>query len=278
MHARTRRIGAIGLVAIAIPAVAAGGYAVAAGQPTRSDLASAKNPVGGKGRTLGLTRVTIPAGAQLAAHTHPGTEIARIEHGTLTYTVERNGSVPVYRGDAGSARKLRTLRPGQTARLRARRLDRRAARNGPPCREQHGRARRHPAVEPVPERGAGVVAGVVARAGHGEGRAGRRPPATPARYGRSMTKLGSSDLDVFPLCLGGNVFGWTADARQSFAVLDAYAAAGGNFIDTADSYSAWVPGNTGGESEAIIGEWMAERGNRDRDRRRDEGRARTPAA
>jgi len=79
-----------------------------------------------------------------------------------------------------------------------------------------------------------------------------------------MTKLGSSDLDVFPLCLGGNVFGWTADRDQSFAVLDAYAAAGGNFIDTADAYSAWVPGNSGGESEAIIGEWMAERGNRDR--------------
>jgi quercetin dioxygenase-like cupin family protein len=119
MHARTRRIGAIGLVAVAIPAAAAGGYAVAAGQPTRSDLATAKNPVGGKGRTLGLTRVTIPAGAQLAAHTHPGTEIARIEQGTLTYTVERDGSVPVYRGDAGSARRLRVIRPGQTARLRA---------------------------------------------------------------------------------------------------------------------------------------------------------------
>ncbi|UGS38594.1 aldo/keto reductase [Capillimicrobium parvum] len=79
-----------------------------------------------------------------------------------------------------------------------------------------------------------------------------------------MTKLGASDLDVFPLCLGGNVFGWTADRDQSFAVLDAFAAAGGNFIDTADTYSAWVPGNTGGESEAIIGEWMAARGNRER--------------
>jgi quercetin dioxygenase-like cupin family protein len=119
MHARTRRIGAIGLVAVAIPAAAAGGYAVAAGQPTRADLAEAKNPVGGKGRTLGLVRVTIPAGAQLAAHTHPGTEIARIEAGTLTYTVDRNGSVPVWRGDVGSGRRLRTLRPGQTARLRA---------------------------------------------------------------------------------------------------------------------------------------------------------------
>jgi aryl-alcohol dehydrogenase-like predicted oxidoreductase len=79
-----------------------------------------------------------------------------------------------------------------------------------------------------------------------------------------MTRLASTDLDVFPLCLGGNVFGWTADEEQSFAVLDAYAEAGGNFIDTADVYPAWVPGNSGGESEAIIGAWMAARGNRDR--------------
>jgi aryl-alcohol dehydrogenase-like predicted oxidoreductase len=78
-----------------------------------------------------------------------------------------------------------------------------------------------------------------------------------------MANLGSSDLDVHPLCLGGNVFGWTADRDASFAVLDAYAAAGGNFIDTAAGYSAWVPGNKGGESETIIGEWLAARGNRD---------------
>lgn len=77
------------------------------------------------------------------------------------------------------------------------------------------------------------------------------------------TRLGKTDLHVFPLCLGGNVFGWTADEPQSFAVLDAYAAAGGNFIDTADSYSAWVLGNSGGESEAILGRWMAARGNRE---------------
>ncbi|NUN48370.1 MAG: aldo/keto reductase [Candidatus Brocadiae bacterium] len=70
--------------------------------------------------------------------------------------------------------------------------------------------------------------------------------------------------DVFPICLGGNVFGWTADEAQSFAVLDAYAAAGGNFIDTADMYSAWVAGHDGGESEAIIGRWMEARGCRDR--------------
>jgi aryl-alcohol dehydrogenase-like predicted oxidoreductase len=78
-----------------------------------------------------------------------------------------------------------------------------------------------------------------------------------------MPRITNTDLDVFPLALGGNVFGWTADEAQSFAVLDAYAEAGGNFIDTADSYSAWVPGNSGGESETIIGRWMAERGNRD---------------
>jgi len=79
-----------------------------------------------------------------------------------------------------------------------------------------------------------------------------------------MARIGSMALDVFPLCLGGNVFGWTADERQSFAVLDAYAEAGGNFVDTADAYSVWAPGNSGGESETILGRWMAARGNRDR--------------
>ncbi|MEV6948334.1 aldo/keto reductase [Streptomyces sp. NPDC051172] len=79
----------------------------------------------------------------------------------------------------------------------------------------------------------------------------------------SLRKLGSSGLEVFPLSLGGNVFGWTADEATSFAVLDAYAAAGGNFVDTADSYSAWVDGNHGGESETIIGKWVRARGNRD---------------
>ncbi len=78
-----------------------------------------------------------------------------------------------------------------------------------------------------------------------------------------MTAIGSSGLDVFPLGLGGNTFGWTSDRETSFAVLDAFVAAGGNLIDTADSYSAWAPGNTGGESETIIGEWLAARGNRD---------------
>lgn len=78
-----------------------------------------------------------------------------------------------------------------------------------------------------------------------------------------MAKLGNTDLDVFGLCLGGNVFGWSADEDESFAILDAYAAAGGNFIDTADVYSLWVPGNSGGDSERIIGRWLKARGNRD---------------
>ncbi|PBC63021.1 alcohol dehydrogenase [Streptomyces sp. Tue6028] len=77
-----------------------------------------------------------------------------------------------------------------------------------------------------------------------------------------LRKLGPSDLEVFPLALGGNVFGWTADEAHSFAVLDAYTAAGGNFVDTADSYSAWVDGNEGGESETLIGSWLKKRGNR----------------
>jgi len=79
-----------------------------------------------------------------------------------------------------------------------------------------------------------------------------------------MATIGTSDLDVFPLSLGGNVFGWTADRDASLAILDAHAAGGGDFIDTADSYMASAPGNVGGESETIIGEWFASRGSRDR--------------
>lgn len=77
-------------------------------------------------------------------------------------------------------------------------------------------------------------------------------------------RLGRSDLMVSPLCLGGNVFGWTADEATSFKLLDAYTEAGLNFIDTADVYSAWATGNKGGESETIIGKWMKARGNRDK--------------
>lgn len=71
-----------------------------------------------------------------------------------------------------------------------------------------------------------------------------------------MSKIAGTDLDVFPLCLGANVFGWTADEQRSFEVLDAYAAAGGNFVDTADGYA-------GGESERIIGRWLRRRRRRD---------------
>jgi aryl-alcohol dehydrogenase-like predicted oxidoreductase len=79
-----------------------------------------------------------------------------------------------------------------------------------------------------------------------------------------LRRLGHTDLSIAPMVLGGNVFGWTADKPTSFAVLDRFAAAGLNAIDTADAYSSWVPGNKGGESEAIIGEWMKARGNRGR--------------
>jgi len=77
-----------------------------------------------------------------------------------------------------------------------------------------------------------------------------------------MIKLANTDLTVYPLCLGGNVFGYSSDKQNSEAVLSFYADNGGNFIDTADMYSQWAPGHIGGESETIIGDWMAKRGNR----------------
>jgi aryl-alcohol dehydrogenase-like predicted oxidoreductase len=77
-------------------------------------------------------------------------------------------------------------------------------------------------------------------------------------------KLGSSGLETAPLVLGGNVFGWTADEPTSFAILDAFVAAGFNMIDTADIYSFWAPGNKGGESETVIGNWLKKRGGRDK--------------
>jgi len=77
-----------------------------------------------------------------------------------------------------------------------------------------------------------------------------------------MIKLANTDLTVYPLCLGGNVFGYSADKQNSETVLSFYADNGGNFIDTADMYSQWAPGHIGGESETIIGDWMAKRGNR----------------
>jgi len=75
--------------------------------------------------------------------------------------------------------------------------------------------------------------------------------------------LGQSDLQLAPLVLGGNVFGWTADQATSFSILDAFVDGGGNTIDTADGYSVWVPGHVGGESETIIGQWLKQRGRRD---------------
>jgi len=79
-----------------------------------------------------------------------------------------------------------------------------------------------------------------------------------------MRKLGNTDLRTAPVVLGGNVFGWTIDEKQSFAVLDEFTALGFNAVDTADVYSRWAHGNEGGESETIIGKWMKARGNRDK--------------
>src|SRR5690348_11371955 len=78
-----------------------------------------------------------------------------------------------------------------------------------------------------------------------------------------MATIGSSRIEVSRLCLGANVFGWAADRDTSVAVLDAFTAGGGNFVDTSDSYFWRAPGNKGGESETIIGEWFAARGRRD---------------
>jgi aryl-alcohol dehydrogenase-like predicted oxidoreductase len=76
------------------------------------------------------------------------------------------------------------------------------------------------------------------------------------------TTIPLTDLSIYPLCLGGNVFGWSADEAQSHDVLDAFVSHAGNFIDTADVYSEWKEGNKGGESEAIIGSWLKKRNNR----------------
>ena len=79
-----------------------------------------------------------------------------------------------------------------------------------------------------------------------------------------LRPLGRSGLQVSPLCLGGNVFGWTIDEATSFAILDAWLDAGMNFVDTADVYSIWAPGHAGGESETIVGKWLKRSGKRDR--------------
>jgi aryl-alcohol dehydrogenase-like predicted oxidoreductase len=80
----------------------------------------------------------------------------------------------------------------------------------------------------------------------------------------STTQLGRTGIDVYPVALGGSSFGWTSDEATSRRVLDTFTAGGGDFIDTADSYMAGVPGNCGGQSETIIGSWLAARKNRDR--------------
>ncbi|HEP6276676.1 TPA: aldo/keto reductase [Burkholderia vietnamiensis] len=80
----------------------------------------------------------------------------------------------------------------------------------------------------------------------------------------ALRTLGTSDIQVSPLAFGGNVFGWTVDENASFELLDALADTGINFIDTADVYSAWAPGNRGGESETIIGKWLKRSGKRER--------------
>jgi len=77
-------------------------------------------------------------------------------------------------------------------------------------------------------------------------------------------ELGRSGLHVAPIAFGGNVFGWSADEKTSFALLDAFVDAGFNLVDTADAYSAWVPGNQGGESETILGRWFKHSGKRDK--------------
>ena len=77
-------------------------------------------------------------------------------------------------------------------------------------------------------------------------------------------EIGRSGIKITPLVLGGNVFGWTADQKASFEILDAFVDQGGDSIDTADVYSAWVPGHEGGESERVIGAWLKQNGKRDK--------------
>src|SRR5580698_5948513 len=89
-------------------------------------------------------------------------------------------------------------------------------------------------------------------------------PPMPRKGNMKNRPLGNSGLEIAPLAFGGNVFGWTSDQPTSFALLDAFVAAGFNFIDTADIYSKWKPGNQGGESETIIGNWMKQTGKRDK--------------
>jgi aryl-alcohol dehydrogenase-like predicted oxidoreductase len=86
----------------------------------------------------------------------------------------------------------------------------------------------------------------------------------PKEIALQYRPLGRSGLQVSPLCFGGNVFGWTIDEKTSFSLLDAWVDAGFNFIDTADAYSRWAPGHTGGESETVIGRWLKQGVQRDK--------------
>src|SRR5438132_5996948 len=92
-----------------------------------------------------------------------------------------------------------------------------------------------------------------------------RLTGAPLNGERSMERrrLGQSGLEISPLVFGGNVFGWTVDEKMACTLLDAFVAAGFNCLDTANIYSTWVPGHQGGESETIIGNWLASRGRRD---------------
>jgi aryl-alcohol dehydrogenase (NADP+) len=113
--------------------------------------------------------------------------------------------------------------------------------------------------------GCGVGDRPLSRNNDGSGSAGpdvTSPTPTNAPAPATVA-LGASGTRIFPLCLGGNVFGWTADEQASRDVLDAFAAAGGTLVDTADVYSAWVEGHTGGESEGVLGRWLADTGARE---------------
>jgi aryl-alcohol dehydrogenase-like predicted oxidoreductase len=92
----------------------------------------------------------------------------------------------------------------------------------------------------------------------------RAPPLNPLGFAMNKRPLGTSGISVAPLALGANVFGWTIDEKTSFAVLDAFVDLGLDLVDTANMYSAWVPGNKGGESETIIGNWLKATGKRDK--------------
>src|SRR5258707_714421 len=133
-HTRSIRVLALLATAVALAAGATAIFAASVAPVVRDPLAAVDNPIGGKGRTLGLSRVTIPPGAQIALHHHSGTQIAYIDRGVLTYTV-KTGSVSVMRGAAGAATLVRRIGAGQTGSITAGGEDRAAPAAGPPERE-----------------------------------------------------------------------------------------------------------------------------------------------